>query len=278
MALNDFEKNFIYDISSRMLSQDLLTNAYFMNSQVGSSLRDMVLARQPVQPLTNPFDEAITGTLRGDAAAVRRNADNVTEAATMMGVAQSGTSQILDALSAMGDIIDKINSGELIASDSSVQADYDALRDQITGIYESTDYNGIYMLDSSRWGSDQINSSGQVYIQAFKDGGFNVTFHAVDDPVSGSSWSDLQGSSLATDISGQELLVDDFISAITTIDDLYQNRESMLESQASSLENQATLLDQAVEARRQNTTSLSVENLLVDLILKDSGGLLDEQG
>lgn len=278
MALSDFEKSFIYDVSSRLLTQDLLNNAYFAGSQVGRSLRDLVLAKQPVQPLTNPFDEAITGTLRGDAAAVRQNADNVTEAATLVGTAQSGTSQILETLGAMEDIIEKINAGELDASDPEVQADYDALRDQIIGIYENTDYNGIYMLDSSKWGTDQIDSSGQVYIQAYKEGGFNVSFHSVDDPVDGSAWTDLQGSDLETDLAGQTLLVDEFTSAITTIDDIYLNRQTMLESQATSLDNQAALLDQAVEARRQNSTSLSVENLLINLILRESGSLLDEEG
>lgn len=278
MALSDFEKNFIYDVSSRLLTQDLLNNAYFAGSQVGRSLRDMVLARQPVQPLTNPFDEAITGTLRGDAAAVRRNADNVTEAAALVGTARSGTSQILEALAGMEDIIDKINTGKLDASDAQVQTDYNALRDQIIGVYESTDYNGIYMLDSSKWGTEQINSSGQVYIQAYKNGGFNISFHSVDDPVDGNNWNDLQGSELETDLAGQTLLVDRFSGAISTIDDLYKNRQTMLESQADSLESQAVLLDQAVEARRQNTTSLSVENLLINLILRESGSLLDEEG
>lgn len=278
MALSDFEKNFIYDMSSRLLTQDLLTNAYFMGSKVGSSLRDMVLAKQPVQPLTNPFDEAITGTLRGDAAAVRQNADNVTEAAALVGTAQSGTSQILDALKAMEDIIDKVASNELDGSSAEVQSDYNALRDQIIGIYQSTDYNGIYMLDSTKWGTDQIDAEGKVYIQAYKEGGFDVSFYSVDSPLDSDTWNDLVGSELQTNLSKQESLVDDFIGAISAIDDLYKNRQTMLESQAASLDDQASLLDQAVEARRQNSTSLSVENLLINLILRESGSLLDEEG
>ena len=270
MVLDAYQRYFIYDYSMDLLQQDMLTNAYFTGSAVGASLRDMVLARQPVQPLTQPYDEAITGTLRADAAAVAQNARNVAEAASMVGTAKTAVAQINDALSSMEDIIDKINAGELSASSSVVQADYDALRDQITGIMESTDYNGIYMLDSTRWDTDQIDTNGRVYIQAYKDGGMYVTFH----DLNAIDWSQLDGADLATDLSGQLALVESYSSDIATILDVYTGKQESLEYQATQLEAQSDLLTQAATARRQSSTS--AEDALLSLLLSGSGTLLDE--
>lgn len=266
-------QNLLYDYSMKMLGQDMLTNSLFMGSSVGKSLRDMVLARQPVQPLTNPFDEAMTGTLRGDAAAVRQNSRNVAEAASMMGTAKSAVAQISNALSDMEDIIDSINEGELSASSAVVQADYEALRDKVTGLVSGTDYNGIAMLDSSQWGTDQIDATGNVWIQAFKDGGFNVTFNALDTK----NWSGLDGGDLETDLSGQLALVQSLASDIDAVLDQYSSKVSSLDYQQTQLESQATILDQAVEARRQDPT-LSAEQALLNLILAGSGSLLNESG
>ncbi len=281
MALSNWERLFIYDTSQQLLSQDLLTNYYMLGSQVGASLRDMVLNKQPVQPLTNPYDEAITGTLRADAAAVRQNARNVSEAASMMGIAASGVSQINDALNEMEDIIEKIDAGELDGTSTTVQDDYAAQVTKIKSIFNNTDYNGIYMLDSSQWGTEQIDSNGQVYIQAFKEGGFDITFYSVSDLTvdGGKDWDSFDETNLSSDAGRdiEQALIDDFQSAITSIQEIYQGRQSSLEFQQTELENQADLLDQAVLARRQSTSSdLTAEQLLLKLLLDDSGTLLDE--
>ncbi|MGE4299392.1 MAG: flagellin [Desulfovibrionaceae bacterium] len=276
MALTDLEKNFIYEYTSQLLTQDILTNSLFANSGVGRSLRDLVLAKQEVQPLTYPTEAALTGTMRADSAAVRQNSANVSEAANMMGIAASAMQQIADSLTAMEDIIDQINAGELSASSSVVQADYNALRDKITGIIGGTDYNGIYMLDGSQWGTDQIDASGNVYIQAFKNGGFNITFHNLD----GITWSNLDGADLAAaDTRATQLsYVQDFASQVDTILDLYTNKQTALESQAAQLSSQADLLDQAVASRSPRTASLTTEQLLLNLLLSDTGTIVDSSG
>lgn len=273
MSIDKATQYLIYDTSLQLLQQDLLTNSLFQGGQVGRSLRDMVLSQQPVQPLTNPFDEAITGTLRADARAVGQNARNVTEAAALMGVAQTGTSGILSALGEMENIIERINNNELDETDASVQDNFNDLRDKILGYIENTDYNGIFMLDSSQWGTEQIDSDGDVFIQAFKNGGFDIRFEAVD----GLNFGGLSGASLETDLAGQSALVESLQSSMGAIDDAYSSRQTSLEFQAASLENQSSILDQAVEARRQ-TPTISTEDLLLNLVLRDSGNLVDSSG
>ncbi len=274
MALSDFERYLLYDTSLLLMQQDMLTNSYFLGSSVGASLREMVLGQQTVQPITQPYDEAITGTLRADAAAVRQNARNVGEAASMMGTAVTAVSQIEDALEQMSDIIEKVDSGDLDPTDATVKADYDGYRDQIKSIISNTDYNSIFFLDSSQWDTEQIDSSGNVYIQAYKNGGFNVTFYPLDDI----NWDALLSGELSTDLSNQRTLVASYTGDIQTYLDLYERRQSSLEFQQTELESQAELLEQAALARRQSTLpELTAQDLLLSLILGDSGRILDEE-
>ncbi|WP_319584726.1 flagellin [uncultured Pseudodesulfovibrio sp.] len=281
MALTDIEKNFIYDYSLQLLQQDMLTNQLFGASGVGQNLRSLVLGG-PVRAatFTNPFEEAISGQLRGDAAAVRQASNNVGEAASMMGVARTEMATIMDALNDMEDMIDQINSGELDGTSSVVQSDFDALRDKITGAISAADFNGIAVLDSTQWGTDQIDSNGNVYIQSSKDGGFNITFHSVDTPSSGVAWSDLDGTDLgAVGTRATQLgYVQSLQSEMSAIQDMYESKEDSLQSQQLNLESQAQLLDQAAQLRKPSDPDYSLEQLLADLVARTTGTIFDSNG
>ncbi|WP_316900667.1 flagellin [Pseudodesulfovibrio indicus] len=281
MALTDIEKSFIYDYSMQMLQQDMLTNRLFGSSSVGMDLRSLVLGG-PVRAatFTNPFEEAISGTLRGDAAAVRQAANNVGEAASMMGVARTEMATIVDALNDMENMIDQINSGELDGTSSVVQADYDALRDKITGAISGADFNGIAVLDSDQWGTDQIDANGNVFIQSSKDGGFNITFHSVDTPSSGVNWADLDGTALAVDGTRATQLgyVQSLQSEMSSIMNVYEGKEDSLQSQQLNLESQSQLLDQAAQIRKPSDPDYSLEQLLADLIARQTGTIYDGTG
>ncbi len=277
MALSTLERYFIYDTSMQLLEQGLLTNAYLTGSGVAASLRDMVLSRQPVQPLTNPFDEAITGTLRADARSTMQNSRNVEEAAKLMGVAHDGVAQIYSALSDMKDIIDQLDDGTL-TYDSTVQSDYDSLRDQVKALVSNTDFNGIYMLDGSQWNTEQIDADGKVYIQAYKDGGFYLNFHDLDSI----NWDALEADDGVDDLSdatyraSQETILNGYTDQIGSISEIYESREASLELQATRLASQADLLEQAAEARRTSSSGLDAEQVLLDLILASTGSIVDQ--
>jgi flagellin len=276
MALSDLEKLFVVSTATQMWQQDLLTNVYFQGSTVGANLREMMLGRQPVKPLTNPYDEAITGRLRADSATIRQGARNVKEAASMVGIAAKAVGTIRSTLEEMQDIATKIKNGDLVWN-TTIRDEYNSLRDKITSIVESTTYNGIALLDSTQWGTSQIDSGGAVYVQSFLNGGFDVTFKALDSPTP--PWSDLQGASLnnATGLQNELLELSDLLGDVSTIEDIYAKRASGLEYQAAALESQADLLDQAVEARRQ-TPTLSLEEILLRLLMRDTGTLFDANG
>lgn len=280
MALSDLQKLFVVSTATQLWQQDLLTNAYFQGSAVGANLREMVLGRQPVQPLTNPYDEAITGRLRADSATIRQAARNVQEASSMVGIAAEAVGTIKTTLEEMEDIAQQIKDGDLTYS-ASVATEYNALRDKIVGIVESTLYNGIALLDSGEWGTEQIDASGKVHIQSSlssdpDSGGFDVTFRALDTIP----WStQLTGTALGVAGTLQTQLdrLSAYIGDMTTQEELYSQREDGLNYQATALESQADLLDQAVEARRQ-TPTLSLEEILIRLLLRGTGTLMDENG
>lgn len=278
MALTDLEKIFVYDTANQIWQQDLLMNSYFQGSSVGANLREMMLGRPAVKPLTNPYDEAITGRLRADSATIRQGARNVQESSSMVGIAAEAVGTIKTTLEEMENIAKQVKEGDLTYS-SAVAEDYNALRDKIVGIVESTLYNGIALLDSSEWGTEQIDSKGNVHIQSNlsgnpKYGGFNVTFKALDTIP----WStQLSGAALGNPTTLQTQLdrLSGYIGDMATQEELYTERQDGLTSQAVSLESQADLLDQAVEARRQ-TPTLSLEEILIRLLMRDTGTLLDE--
>ncbi|MUM78449.1 flagellin [Pseudodesulfovibrio sp. F-1] len=281
MALSDIEKSFIYEYSARLLERDMLTNQLFAGSAVGRNLRSLVLG-QPVraQTFTNPFEDAISGTLRADAGATRQAARNVGEAASMMGVARTGVSTITGALRDMQEIIDKINSGELDGSSSVVQGDYNALRDKIVGTISGTDFNGISMLDSAKWGTSQIGMDGKVFIQSGPKGGFDISFHAVDTPSSGVAWADLAGADLGAEGTRANQLgyVQALASEMDSVQSMYRSKEDSLHSQELALQSQAQILDNAARLRKPSDPGMTLEKLLAELILKESGTIFDSKG
>jgi flagellin len=280
MALSDLQKLFVVSTATQFWQQDLLTNVYFQGSAVGANLREMILGRQPVRPLTNPYDEAITGRLRADSATIRQAARNVQEASSMVGIAAEAVGTIKTTLKEMESLAQQIKDGDLTYS-TSVATQYNALRDKIVGIVESTLYNGIALLDSGEWGTEQIDSSGRVHIQSSlsadpNSGGFDVTFQALDTIP----WStQLSGTDLGAAGTLQTQLdrLSGYIGDMTTQEELYSQREDGLTYQATALESQADLLAQAAEARRQ-TPTLSLEEILIRLLMRNTGTLVDENG
>jgi flagellin len=278
MALSDLQKLFVVSTATQIWQQDLLTNAYFQGSAVGANLREMILGQQPVKPLTNPFDEAITGRLRSDSAAIRRAGKNVLEASSMVGIAASAVGTIKGVLEEMQSLAQQIKDGTLAYS-VDVENQYNALRDSITPIIEGTYHNGIAVLDKSQWDTDQISADGKVHIQSLPSavggGGFDVVFQEMDEAglaaLDGGNLEDNPAGSLQTELDNLSTHIGD----MATLEEIYSQREDGLTYQATALDSQADLLDQAVEARRQ-TPTLSLEEILIRLLMRDTGTLLDE--
>ena len=257
------------------VQMDMLMSAYFRDSQVGANLRRMMIGEQPIQPLTSPFDQAITGRLRSDSAAIRQHSRNVQEAAQIMGIASEAVDSIRDTLKQMQDLAQKIDEGDLEYRQE-VADDYNEMREKIESIISHTQYNTMHLLDSEKWGgSSLIDEDGKVQIKSLlgRDGLTTLKFYPLDDR----DWKGLEGTDLETeaDREGQLDLLSELIGDVTTIEDIYSGRKSSLEFQASRLESQADIMDEAVEARKQ-TPEMSLEEILVNLLLRYSGRIFDQ--
>lgn len=273
MALSDWGRYLVFSMATQLWTQDWILNHYTHGSAAGKNLRDMVLARQPVKPLTNPFDEAITGRLRADSRSLMQNARNVRQASAMMSTAASAVNTIRSALEEMQDLAIAVDNGELSASTAA--GDYNALRDTITNIIKRTQFNGIKMLDVDAWGTGQIDADGAVYVQGLVDGGFDVVFQKPDKD----GLANLSGANLADAGNRQTELstLSGFISVMEALSKRYTNRADGLKHLATSLESQAKFLEQAVQVRRQEPTK-SIEDIVLDMLTRTSGTIVNEQG
>jgi len=175
----------------------------------------------------------------------------------------------------MQDLAQKIDEGDLEYRQE-VADDYNEMREKIESIISHTQYNTMHLLDSEKWGgSSLIDEDGKVQIKSLlgRDGLTTIKFYPLDDR----DWKGLEGTDLETeaDREGQLDLLSELIGDVTTIEDIYSGRKSSLEFQASRLESQADIMDEAVEARKQ-TPEMSLEEILVNLLLRYSGRIFDQ--
>ena len=282
MALTDLEKAFVYDYSSRLLERDMLTNQLFAGSAVGQNLRSLVLG-EPVRAatFTNPFEEAISGTLRADAGATRQAARNVGEAASMMGVARTGMATVLHRAERYGghhrqDQLRRAGRVQFRGPERLQRPARQGSRQPFPGRITT----GYPCSTGGQWGTSQIDADGKVFIQSDKSGGFNISFHAVDTPASGVNWSDLSGAALgdAGTRATQLGYVQTLASEMNSIQSMYQSKEDSLQSQELALQSQAQILDNAAQLRKPSDPDYSLEKLLADLIARNSGTIFDGTG
>lgn len=275
MALSDFERLFVASTATSLWQQDWLLNVYFQGSAVGANLRRMLLGHPPLIPLTNPSDEAITGRLRADARAIGQNARNVREAASMVGTAASAVTSMHDILKEMKKLADAVDAGDISATVA--QPQYDALYTKLQSIVDTTQYNGIPLLDGSSWPTDRIDAQGRVYIQGLPQDGFHVVFQRLDTTTL-IDWTTINADlSNATARAAAITALSTAATGTEALADIYTRRQENLTGHASQLQAQADLLAQAAEARRASPT-LSIEEVFLRLLLRATGTLMDLQG
>lgn len=235
--------------------------------------------------------EALGGRLRGDAGMLRQASSNVLEAKSMMDTASSGVGSIAQQIGEAQELVTEFNEAvdKLDPLDPDFADKKQALVDQYTPLYESmgksiagivknTAYNGIALLDGEAWAGDErihiVPSSGDpvagsVHIQAGTDG-FPLAFNnlrpqfgdigagnPLDDPDTAAGLSELK--STAESLAG-----------------LYAGRASSLNGQALSLKSQAAVLEEAALRRAGlGSSAPDPHSLLLDLALRDTGGLID---
>ncbi|MBG3875474.1 flagellin [Desulfovibrio oxamicus] len=265
----------LVEYSLQLLQQDMLTNSLFMGGSVGKSLRDMLLTESQSRRVTDPTAAALTGRLRADAGMLRQASNNVSEAKSIVDLANTATTTLQTAFTRMKELANGVATGTMTYA--SVQAEYNSLASQITQTIASASYNGIALQDGTAWAADDrvtvSGGSGTIEIQS---GTSSFSLALYDFSSFKNAFTSTQintvakAAAMVTTLSGH-------ITTVNTVASNYASRSTILDSQASSLASQADIMDTAAETRAKANESRSLEELVLDLLLRETGTITDEE-
>jgi flagellin len=294
------------NMALQLSMQDMFSGSWFssalMNRVWTEMLRSSVTGIIRNTGGADLLGAALGGSLRGDAAMLRQASSNVSEAQTMMNMAANAAGSIASQLKEAQTLADDFFTATqgMIPTDPDYapiydrfQAQYKALSKNIDSIIKNTMYNGIALLDGSAWASDERlsviggagNPAASVHIQA-GDSGFPLTFHNMTPEFFNIAQHALTNPPNPADPPGtpglprQDVLTElsSLQSSAQTLADVYAGRAGSLQNQAMSLQSQAKILEEAAAQRSKTPAPVSAENLLLNLILRDSGGLFSGKG
>ena len=290
--------NNLLNMALQLSVQDMFSSSWFSGALMNKVWMEMM--RSSVNGLMRKtggadlLGAALGGNLRGDAAMLRQASSNVAEAHAMMSMAAT----------AAGNIAGQLKEAQTLADDflalapgdpnrAALQAQYEAISKNIDSIIQNTKYNGITLLDGSAWGGDERLSitrdtsnnplAASVHIQS-GDSGFPLAFNNM-----GLEFADIAGKHTLVDDSGggsgpwppRPAVLSELSSlqrSAQTLADLYSGRAGSLWSQSTSLQSQAKILEEAAAQRAKTPAPVSTENLLLNLILRDGGGIFSGKG
>jgi flagellin len=284
--------NDLLNMALQLSVQDMFSSSWFssalMNKVWMETMRSSVNGLIRKTGGSDLLGAALGGSLRGDAAMLRQASSNVSEAHAMMNMAATAAGNIAGQLKeAQGLAHDFLALAPSAQNNPAIQAQYktqyEAISKNIDSIIQNTRYNGIALLDGSAWsnGDERLTVTrdasdnpvaASVHIQA-GDSGFPLSFSDMAKDFSnifGKHSPDNPSTALAELSSLQR--------SAQTLADLYAGRAGSLQSQAVSLRSQADILEEAAALRAKTPTPVSTENLLLNLILRDGGGLFSGRG
>ena len=284
--------NNLLNMALQLSVQDMFTGSWFSGAMMNQVWTEMM--RAGVNGLLRNtggagLPGALGGSLRGDAAMLRQASSNVSEAHNMMNMAANAAGNIAGLLKEAGTLAgDFLNAAQGLTGPA-----YDALRDRYRPLYEAisnnidaiiknTTYNGMALLDGNAWnrGDERLTvtrDSGDnpvaasVHIQA-GESGFPLIFSSMSADFSNiASGYGLDNPAVRTELSRLQ-------SSAQSLADLYAGRAGSLQGQATSLQSQAKILEEAAAQRAGTPAPVSTESLLLNLILRDGGGLFSRRG
>lgn len=282
----------IFSLSMQLLQQDMLTNSLFSGGQVGRDLRSLLLTESAALKLTDPTAAALTGRIRSDAGMLRVASQNVSEAASITLMAESGVETLRQSLDRMQEIAEGVSDGTISAA--SGQSEYDDLVTKIDGIIASSSYNGFNLFDSTGWAGDERitqsgtggepGTTGKISIQA-GDSSFTISLQDLSfisdhnfgslSAVNGLAMDGATDIADATAASTASTQLSSLVSYVSGIESMLEGRAADLASQASGLSSQASILDTAANTRARTNETRSIEQLVLDYVVNNVGKIID---
>ena len=259
-----------------LLGQEFLTQALTNGGSLNSAVADMLL-QSKTTPRTGRdiAASALTGRIRGDAGMLKQSARNASEGATMATLIKDGTLSVAETLNKMQTAMQQASS----AYTPDLQTEYDNLVSSLKTTIANTQYNGISLLDGTKWGTDErLTRNGDTASLDIQMGGGTSTFSLRDLSSLGAYGGlDLQNTTALSDKLTQ---ISEDIGTVTTMSTGYEAIAGSYMSEAKHLENQSEVLTKAA-LRAQHGTSAdgdaegSVKSILLDFILREQGKIVD---
>jgi len=259
-----------------LLQQQLL--GQLANMDGGLSLTEALLQRQRKSG-REISAEAITGRLRSDVGSLRQTARNLREGGAIAEVAKVGTSSIAASLEKMQELAASITPGSAMTTAQATA--YQAHADSIRSVIDNTAYNGISLMNSSRWSTDErVNVSGTIGIQAGGQGpqrSLTLTDFSplTTDPNVAMTTADLTNN--ATDFTALSANLSVLTKNMQMYEKSYGQVASSMESEAKSVERQSRIMD-LTATRTIAGAGTDPASKLLFFLLSDQGKLIDNKG
>lgn len=197
---------------------------------------------------------AIAQTLRSDVSGLQSVSSSLSRAKSVTDVAVAGTEQISDIVNQMkAKAYQAADAGIDANSRASINKDFVALRDQITTIVNSSDFNGTNLL---KGGGGTVTA-----LQSLKDGDTSTTTY---DPDS------LSVANQGLDLGGSVITV-----AATDQIDTQANAQSMIDTLTTTQSNLSTALSTLGAASRNIEAQQTFTSKLSDVVDAGIGNLVD---
>jgi len=202
----------------------------------------------------NSASYAIAQTLRGDLGGLQSVSASLSRAKSVTDVAIAGAEQISDVLNMMkSKAYQSADAGIDANSRASINSDFVALRDQITTIVNSSDFNGTNLL---------LTGGGTVTaLQSVKDG---------DTGTAGYQPDSLAVANQGLDLGGAVITI-----AATGAVDTQANAQTMIDTITTTQANLATSLSTLGAASRQIEAQQNFSSKLSDVVEAGIGNLVD---
>lgn len=264
-----------------LIGQEFLANALASGGSMDSAVASMLLYTGQPTSGREKAATALTGRIRSDSGMMRQASQNAAEGATMATLIKDATLTLGEKLSALQTVVQSYQAGQMTGAEA--KDAFANIARNISATVSGTAYNGISLLDKSGWDSrltpSDTDNTASLSIQL---GNAASTFTVRD-------LSDLKrfASIDVTTLTAQELSdlvtgISTDIASVTAMSSGYESLAGSYTADAKYFENQAELLAataaQTIKAASRedgSSSGQSVQSILIDLLLRDQGKIVD---
>lgn len=264
-----------------LIGQEFLANALANGGSIDSSVASMLLYASPPASGREKAATALTGRIRSDSGMMRQASKNAAEGATMAVLIQDAALSLGEKLSEMQTVVQSYQAGQMTGAEA--QDAFANLAQSISSTVSGASYNGISLLDKDGWDSRLTPSgTGDTASLSLQLGNTTSTF-TVRDLSDLKRFATIDITTLdAQGISDLAAGISTDIGSVAAIASGYESLAGSYTSDAKYFENQSELLAataaQAIKAAGRDdgsSSGQSVQSILINLLLRNQGKIVD---